>query len=450
MTVSELNETIIALSSGQGRAGVAVIRISGPKSDDILARLTNRPLPSVRKASVRWLFSSGVERIDEALVLRFKAPNSFTGEDLVELHCHGGVAVIETVLDLALQDGECRLAGPGEFTLRAFENDRLDLIQAEGIGDLIDATSSLQLKQAARFVAGDASETISAWRKQILEASAFLAASIDFSDEGDVSDDAHAPARDIILSLIGEFDRSLKTADTASRIRNGIRIAIIGAPNAGKSTLMNALLAREAAIVSDIAGTTRDVIETHMILAGVPVTLADTAGLRDTIDPVEAEGVRRAKSWAETADIRLYLTRLDSDISGLGFDDLTDNGALSLNIGTQSDRVEEAVDRPGFDLCVSARSGQGMSELTTRLESMISELLSSTEAPAIVRVRHKENLLTARKALKLALVQLDEYGDVDLAAFELSLATSALGSILGRVDVEDVLGEVFSGFCVGK
>ena len=447
MTVSEQIETIIALSSGQGRAGVAVLRISGPKSNEILRRLTKGRLPSVRQTSLRWLLDSEGERLDQALILRFEGPNSFTGEDLVELHCHGSIAVVEAVIALACQKKECRLAARGEFSQRAFENGRIDLVQAEGIADLIDSTSELQMKQAARFVAGDASETIQAWRKQVLEASAFLAASIDFSDEGDVSEEAHAPARDIIRQLVSDFDKSLETAQTATRIRDGIRIAIIGAPNAGKSTLMNALLSRDAAIVSDIAGTTRDIIETQMILAGVPVILADTAGLRKTDDPIEAEGVRRAEAWAENADIRLFLTRLDEVAETSETYKRRDTDLL---IGTQLDRV--AGYKPAFksDILVSAKTGEGMRDLINRLEDLILSLISSEEAPAIVRLRHRENLTSARSALNMALEQLDEFGDVDLAAFELSLARSSLESILGQVDVEDILGEVFSGFCVGK
>ena len=447
MTVSEQIETIIALSSGQGRAGVAVLRISGPKSNEILRRLTKGRLPSVRQTSLRWLLDSEGERLDQALILRFEGPNSFTGEDLVELHCHGSIAVVEAVIALACQKKECRLAARGEFSQRAFENGRIDLVQAEGIADLIDSTSELQMKQAARFVAGDASETIQAWRKQVLEASAFLAASIDFSDEGDVSEEAHAPARDIIRQLVSDFDKSLETAQTATRIRDGIRIAIIGVPNAGKSTLMNALLSRDAAIVSDIAGTTRDIIETQMILAGVPVILADTAGLRKTDDPIEAEGVRRAEAWAENADIRLFLTRLDEVAETSETYKRRDTDLL---IGTQLDRV--AGYKPAFksDILVSAKTGEGMRDLINRLEDLILSLISSEEAPAIVRLRHRENLTSARSALNMALEQLDEFGDVDLAAFELSLARSSLESILGQVDVEDILGEVFSGFCVGK
>ena len=356
-------DTIIALSSGQGRSGIAVVRISGPKSDKILKQLTHFRLPVPRKAATRWLYDSDGVRFDEALILRFTAPNSFTGEDCAEIHCHGSPAIVEAILIEAKRMKKVRLAERGEFSRRAFENGKLDLLQAEGIADLIDADSIAQMKQAARFVGGDASERIETWRKIILEASAFLAASIDFSDEGDVGEDAHAPVVGLIDELVSEFKAALTDAKSASRIRDGLRIAILGKPNAGKSTLINALAKRDAAIVSDIPGTTRDVLETHIVLNGVPVTVADTAGLRLTDDPIEAEGVKRARRWADDADIRIYLTRADDDVG----DRPTELGPNDIWVISQVDRAYGQLFPNEVDLSLAVATGQGMDTLESIL-----------------------------------------------------------------------------------
>lgn len=439
-------DTIIALSSGQGRSGIAVVRISGPKSDKILKKLTHFRLPAPRKAATRWLHDSYGVRFDEALVLRFSAPNSFTGEDCAEIHCHGSPAIVEAILIQATRLKKVRLAERGEFSRRAFENGKLDLLQAEGIADLIDANSIAQMKQAARFVGGDASERIETWRKIILEASAFLAASIDFSDEGDVGEDAHAPVVGLIDELVSEFNAALADAKSASRIRDGLRIAILGKPNAGKSTLINALAKRDAAIVSDIPGTTRDVLETHIVLNGVPVTVADTAGLRLTDDPIESEGVKRARRWAEDADIRIYLTRADDEVGNRPAE-LRPNDIWVIS---QADRADGELFPNEVDLSLAVATGQGMDTLESILLQKVVGLTSSDEAPTVVRLRHIESLNESLAALERAKALLMEIGDVDFAAFELSIARTSLDQILGHVDVEDILGEVFSGFCVGK
>ncbi|MAT34041.1 MAG: tRNA uridine-5-carboxymethylaminomethyl(34) synthesis GTPase MnmE [Ponticaulis sp.] len=445
--MTEFNsDTIIALSSGQGRAGVAVIRISGPKAFQSAIDLTAKRLPPPREAVVRWVVDEDGFRVDQVLLVRFSGPESFTGEDVVELHCHGSMAVVSKILQLATQTSDVRLAEAGEFSRRAFENNKLDLLQAEAIADLIDSDSEAQLKQAAKFLAGDASETISGWRRVLLEASALLAATIDFSDEGDVSEDVHLPAVRLLEGLKTEFETSLKNSKKAARVRDGVRLAILGKPNAGKSSLINALLAREAAIVSDIPGTTRDIVESQILISGVPVTIADTAGLRDSDDPIEAEGVRRAIQWAENADLRLYLSRLDAGSDSVRPVELKDN---DLWIGSQSDRVNTPI-RADYDLRISVATGEGMDRLASILTERVADMTSESEAPVVVRLRHQKNLSTALEAISQSLTLLIESGDVDLAEFELSIARSALDQILGRVDVEDILGEVFAGFCVGK
>lgn len=440
-------DTIVALSSGFGRAGVAVIRVSGPQSSAILQKLTDQRLPKIRQAVVRWLYDVEKVRLDQALTLRFEGPESFTGEDIVEIHCHGSIAVIEAVIGEIVASGLARPANPGEFSQRAFENGRMDLVQAEGIADLIDATGREQMRQAARFVAGDASETLELWRKSLLEASALLAASIDFSDEGDVPDDAHDPVLGLLSGLECEFKAALKNADSASRVRDGIRIAILGKPNAGKSTLINALTNRDAVIVSDIPGTTRDIVENQLVLNGIPVTLADTAGLRETDDPIEEEGVRRARKWADQADLRIYLDRAD-EYSGESRPDILGEG--DLWVASQTDRTKNAGSSFPHDLTLSVSKTTSLDVLKGVLESRVKTLTRSDDTPIIVRLRHKTSLKDALDAIDRAQFHLIENGDVDLAAFEVSIARSALDQILGRVDVEEILGEVFSGFCVGK
>ena len=448
MTTSSTNDTIIALSSGQGRSGVAVLRLSGSGSCDVLRFLSKQDPPKIRVAATRWLIDQNGDRFDEALVFRFEAPNSFTGEDVVEIQCHGSPAVISTIIELTIGSGLARLAEPGEFSRRAFENGKLDLLQAEGIADLIESNSAAQMKQAAKFLAGDASDVLISWRKTLLQASAFLAASLDFSDEGDVSDDVHLPAQNLIDDLITNFETSLRDADRASRVRDGLRIAILGKPNAGKSTLINYLTSRETAIVSEIPGTTRDIVESQIQLAGVPVTLADTAGLRETDDFVEAEGVRRAESWAASADLIIFLSRADDQSNIKRPDNLRDN---DLWVVSQVDRMADGrAFNSDVDLQISVQSGDGLESLVKMMSERVRSMISLQEDPVIVRARHKANLETALDALKQARVQLSDFGDVDLAEFELSVARSALDQILGRVEVEDILGEVFSGFCVGK
>ena len=446
MAKGETN-TIVALSSGFGRAGVAVIRVSGPESTAILQKLTHQRLPKIRQAAVRWLYDGEGVRLDQALTLRFEGPESFTGEDLVEFHCHGSVAVIEAVIGEIVGSGLARPANPGEFSQRAFENGRIDLVQAEGIADLIDSTGREQMRQAARFVAGDASETLESWRKSLLEASALLAASIDFSDEGDVPEDAHDPVLGLLSDLKGEFRVALRNAESASRVRDGIRIAVLGKPNAGKSTLINALTDRDAVIVSDIPGTTRDIVENQLLLNGIPVTLADTAGLRETVDPIEEEGVRRARKWADQADLRIYLDRAD-EYTGKAKPDFLDKS--DLWVASQTDRISGAEASLPHDLTLSVSEPTSLESLKSSLETRVKALTSSEDAPTIVRLRHKTSLTEALDAIERARSHLNENGDVDLAAFEVSIARSALDQILGRVDVEEILGEVFSGFCVGK
>jgi tRNA modification GTPase len=425
--------TIYALSSGRAAAGVAVVRISGPAAHGALQALAGS-LPKLRRATLRTLHHPTTKAaLDKALVLAFAGPQSATGEDMAELHIHGGVAVIDAVLAaLSLVPG-LTLASPGDFTRRAFDNGKLDLAQVEGLADLIAAQTEAQRQQALRQMDGALSGLFETWRRQLIHALAYVEADIDFADgEDDVPDGISAQAGAIIASLQTAWTAQLADASRGERLRDGFTVAIIGPPNAGKSSLLNALAQRDVAIVSPIAGTTRDSIEVHLNLFGYPVTLIDTAGLRDTDDPVEAEGVRRARAKAAAADLNLYLTS-----------DPQEQAPSGLRVQTKIDLLEVAAD----GLAISTLTGAGLSELISVLSQRAATAMAVGEAPSLTRARHREVLTEALTHLSSAQKQ---QHDLVLAAEELRLAARALGRITGRVDVEDVLDIIFSSFCIGK
>jgi tRNA modification GTPase len=448
--VAGSSDTIIALASAAGRAGVAVIRVSGAGADALLDALTAAPPPAPRLASIRVLRRpGGGDFLDEALVLRMPGPHSYTGEDVVELHLHGGTAIVAAVLDAARETGLARLAEPGEFTRRAFEAGRLDMLQVEAVADLIDAETETQRRQAARLYQGEASQRIEGWRQDLLAAFAALEAAIDFPDEADVPEDiarnAVAPAR----RLRTDLQRALDQADLFRSAREGVRIAILGPPNAGKSSLLNRLARREAAIVSDLPGTTRDVVEVRIVLAGVPVWVADTAGLREAADRIEAEGVRRALERAEAADLRIWVEAADgtgadgSDVSRETFGRPGD-----LDVVTKADLGGPA-GRPGA-IRVSARTGEGLQALEAALSELVAARTRSEETPIVTRARHQALVEDALVQVSRALDAADRGLGPELVAEDLRLAARSLGRITGAVDVEDILGEIFARFCIGK
>lgn len=456
--VRGLADTIIALASGAGRAGIAVIRVSGSRSEDVLRRLTgpagvSRETLPPRRATVRALKDAGDGFIDEAIVLWMPGPASYTGEDSVELHVHGGPAVVDAVLQAALATGFCRIAEPGEFTRRAFESGRMDLTQAEAIGDLIDAETEGQRRQAGRLYQGEAARVFEAWRGLLLTAMAALEASIDFPDETDIPGEIDRTALGPIAALVDELEAALGDAGRLSAVREGFRIAILGPPNAGKSSLMNRLAGREAAIVSPIAGTTRDVVEVRLVLAGFPVWVADTAGLREASDAIEAEGVRRALTRAEEADLRIWV-RDGSDVSretsgGAGLGSARPGDIAVLN---KADLLAAAPGRPESDdvFVVSAKTGAGFERLEQRLIQLVRERLEGEEAPLVTRARHRELVQEALAAIKRALEGARRAVGAELVAEDLRLAARALGRITGAIDAEDLLDRIFSQFCVGK
>ncbi|MGB8622945.1 MAG: tRNA uridine-5-carboxymethylaminomethyl(34) synthesis GTPase MnmE [Paracoccaceae bacterium] len=428
-------DTIYALATARGKAGVAVIRLSGPAACDAV-RALGVSLPSQRVAGLRKLRDKNGGLLDEALVLWFAEGASFTGEEMVELQCHGSPATVAAILKALSDIDGLRLADPGEFTRRALENERLDLAQVEGLSDLIEAETEAQRRQALRVLSGAIGDRAESWRCDLIRAAALLEATIDFADE-DVPVDVSPEVLDLLARVQGDLEREAAGVSAAERIREGFEVAIVGPPNVGKSTLLNMLAGREAAITSEFAGTTRDVIEVRMDLHGLPVTVLDTAGLRDTDDVVEGIGIDRARQRAAAADLRVFL--LDESGSTLGLDpdpdDISLRGKADLSIGEGP--------------AVSGKTGAGVEALidaiTSRLETRAMRAATAT------RERHRVSILRALASISSARNQVTRgSASVELAAEELRTAIRALDSLVGRVDVEHILDEIFASFCLGK
>ncbi len=428
-------DTIFALASARGKAGVSVIRISGPRAHDAMVRLAG-DLPEARKASLRTLHESGGAVLDEALILRFDAGHSFTGEDSGELQVHGSAAVVNAVIrELSQLDG-LRLAEPGEFTRRALENDRLDLARVEGLADLIDAETEAQRKQALRVFSGALGEKAEAWRRDLIRAAALIEATIDFADQ-DVPVDVRPEVESLLEGVIGELSRELEGVGAAERVRDGFEVALVGAPNTGKSTLLNYLAGREAAITSEVAGTTRDVIEVRMDIQGIPVTILDTAGLRETGDTVESIGVERTLQRAGQADLRVFLIDREGEQPPMQVakDDLVLLGKADLR-GASADGV-------------SGVTGQGVRPMLAQIAAQLEGRVA--RVGVAIKERHRMAITRALGGLTATRPLLVDLPDsADLAAEELRGAIAALDSLVGRVDVEHILDEIFASFCIGK
>lgn len=447
------DQTIFALSSGRPPSAIALVRVSGPQAGLVLTTLAGR-LPTPRQASRRPLRNGAGQPIDDAVVLWFPGPGTATGEDVAEFHVHGGRAVLATLLAAVSLIPNTRAAEPGEFTRRAFENGKLDLTEAEGLDDLIHADTDRQRRQALRQLQGLLGNRARHWRERIIEASALIEAGIDFSDEGDVPAELRAPAVKAIKALYDEIAEVLAAQGHSERLRDGLVVAIAGEPNVGKSTLMNQLARREIAIVSPHAGTTRDAIEVQLDLDGYPVTVIDTAGIRETDDPVEQEGVRRARARAEDADLVLWLVEgeraADPDpmrslwTSGEGHR----SGRSVWIVRNKIDLGGAAAARRAGEFGISASRGDGIPELVEGLVKFATDFFGTTEGALVTRARQRDLLGRASDSLRRSLELVDE-GE-ELAAEELRAAAYALGRLLGRVDVEDVLGAIFQKFCIGK
>lgn len=427
-------DTIFALASARGKAGVAVVRLSGPQAHEAAQTLAG-PLTAPRRTTLRKLRWQG-EVLDEALVIMFSAGASFTGEAACEFHLHGGAATISAVLQALSDQPGLRLAEPGEFTRRALINGQLDLAQVEGLADVIDAETEAQRRQALRVLSGAVGTRVAGWRRDLVRAAALIEATIDFVDE-DVPVDVVPEVADLVSSLLRELRAEVAGAQVAERIRDGFEVAIIGAPNSGKSTLLNKLAGREAAIVSEYAGTTRDVIEVRMDLNGLPVTLLDTAGLRETADPVEGIGIERGLTRARSADLRIFL--------------LGDEGVPPLlEPCTEDICVRGKVDLRCDDAAgVSGRTGQGLDDLIAMVGFKLSQ--RATSAGILTRERHRIAIREAIGALETALDEVETgSARTEIAAAEIRSATIALESLVGLVDVENLLDEIFASFCIGK
>ncbi|MEN5364321.1 tRNA uridine-5-carboxymethylaminomethyl(34) synthesis GTPase MnmE [Brevundimonas intermedia] len=435
-----MTDTIFALATPPGRGAIAVIRLSGPAVEPALTALGATKLKP-RMAAVRDLTHDG-DHIDQALVLRFVAPNSYTGEDSAELHLHGGRAVVEAASRALIALG-VRPAEPGEFTRRAFQNGRMDLAQAEAVADLIDAETSAQARQALGQLDGKLSEAYAGVRRDLLHALALVEAEIDFPDE-EVPDNLARTAGPVLDRLADDLRLAVDTGRRGERVRDGYRIVLIGETNAGKSSLFNALVAREAAIVTPIAGTTRDVLDADLVIGGYAVTLSDTAGLRESDDPVEAEGVRRARLRAEQADLRLWV-RAPGDPDGVAADYARPD---DLVVANKSD-LGSIHTTSGLEvLSVSTESGQGLPELHDWIAARLSADLVGADFPAITRERHRVRLTEALSAVTAARIALDVAPE--MAGDDLRRAADALARVTGAIGVEDILGQVFSTFCIGK
>ncbi len=445
------DHTIFALSSGRPPSAIAVVRVSGSQAAASLNLLAGK-VPGPRRATRALLRDFQGQPIDDAVVLWFPGPASATGEDVAEFHVHGGRAVLAALFAALSRFEQMRPAEPGEFTRRSFENGKIDLTAAEGLDDLIHADTDRQRRQALRQLKGLLGDKARSWRERIIEASALIEAGIDFSDEGDVSAELLAPARDRMVTLAGEIDEVLAVQAQGERLRDGLVVAITGPPNVGKSTLMNQLARREVAIVSPHAGTTRDAIEVQLDLDGYPVTMIDTAGIRETDDPVEQEGVRRARAKAAEADLVLWLT------------DSPDPGArraatapawivrnkvdLDAERGGAIGRANSETAQKGVDFEISAKQGDGVGELVSALVSFAESYFGGGEGGLITRERQRRLLEETSRSLHRSIEVIGQ-GD-EFAAEDLRAAAYTLGRLLGRVDVEDILDVIFREFCIGK
>jgi tRNA modification GTPase len=437
------DQTIFALSSGRPPSAIAIVRVSGPESGAALKKLAGK-IPSPRVATRVLLRDARDQGIDDSVVLWFPGPASATGEDVAEFHIHGGRAVLASLFAALAGTKNLRAAEPGEFTRRAFENGKLDLTEAEGLDDLIHADTDRQRRQALRQLKGLLGDRARDWRKEIIEASALIEAGIDFSDEGDVPAELIAPALAKVRALRDEIKNVLAAQGQAERLRDGLVVAIAGPPNVGKSTLMNQFARREVAIVSPHAGTTRDIIEVQLDLDGYPVTVIDTAGIRETDDPVEQEGVRRARARAADADLVLWLT--DADDGKTGHQGSAPVWPVRNKIDL--DRAGGGIGTASSGFRISAAQGDGVADLVGSLVSFAKDFFGSSEGGLITRERQRRLLMDTAASLDRGLAAVGQ-GE-ELVAEDLRSAVYSLGRLLGRVDVEDILDVIFREFCIGK
>ena len=426
-------DTIFALASAPGKAGISIVRLSGPLAINVAEKLTKSKLKE-KQPNLRVIYDSDNHFIDQALILIFRKPYSFTGENVVEFHLHGSSAVVSSVIKLLGNFKGLRSAEAGEFTRCALDNGKLDLAQVEGLADLIEAETDAQHKQAARIFNGALGEKTKEWRAKLVKAGALLVATLDFADE-EVPEEVTPEVEKLINMVLSDLDKEIIGVQTAERIRSGFEVAIVGAPNLGKSTLLNYLVGRDAAITSNVSGTTRDVIEVKLDLRGLPVTILDTAGIRKSDDKVEEIGISRALERSSLSDLRIVLTEDGEYPSGLKKRD--------------TDIICIAKDDQGNRGGVSGKTGAGIDRLKNNIWDILND--KAQYVGIATRERHKSSMVNAKKFLGNAVVSLRDGPEYyDITAEEIRAATSALDSLIGRIGVEDVLDEVFSSFCLGK
>ena len=426
-------DTIFALASAPGKAGISIVRLSGPLAINVAEKLTKSKLKE-KQPNLRVIYDSDNHFIDQALILIFRKPYSFTGENVVEFHLHGSSAVVSSVIKLLGNFKGLRSAEAGEFTRCALENGKIDLAQVEGLADLIDAETDAQHKQAARIFNGALGEKTKEWRAKLVKAGALLVATLDFADE-EVPEEVTPEVEKLINMVLSDLDKEIIGVHTAERIRSGFEVAIVGAPNLGKSTLLNYLVGRDAAITSNVSGTTRDVIEVKLDLRGLPVTILDTAGIRKSDDKVEEIGISRALERSSLSDLRIVLT---------------EDGEYPVGLKKRdTDIICIAKDDQGNLGGVSGKTGAGIDRLKNNIWDVLNE--KAQYVGIATRERHKSSMVNAKKFLGNAVVSLRDGPEYyDITAEEIRAATSALDSLIGRIGVEDVLDEVFSSFCLGK
>ena len=442
--------TIYALSSGPGISGIAVIRVSGKDTTKVIKKITGKKLPRPRMATLRKFNKNGEkELIDEGVIIWFPGPNSYTGEDLAEFHVHGSRAVIKAMHLAISKIKNCRLAEPGEFTKRAFQNGRINLLKAESIADLISSETEIQRKQALKIMSGESADKFNSWRKKLLKILSYVEAKIDFPEE-DLPKKIISDAQKMLNNVLFEIKKTLDDQKVGERIREGFKIAILGPPNSGKSSLLNYLSKRDVAIVSEIAGTTRDVIETHLNLDGYPVIVSDTAGIRSSKNEIEKKGIKIALKHAQDADLRLVIVSAkNADFTNVLKKLLTKNGILVLN---KSDLIKGKLNSKfkKYDhIFISIKKDLNLNKLILKIKSKLKNKFTTTEDILITRERHRQNLISCVQHLE-KFQKKKSVLDFDKDAEDLRLASRHLGMIVGKVGVEELLGSIFNDFCIGK
>jgi len=442
--------TIYALSSGSGVSGIAVIRVSGKKTIEVIRKLTDGNFPKPRVATLKKFNKNGKkEMIDEGVILWFPGPDSYTGEDLAEFHVHGSRAVIDAMHGAISKVKTCRLAEPGEFTKRAFQNGKINILKAESIADLISSETEIQRKQALKIMNGASAEKFNSWRKKILKNLSHIEAKIDFPDE-DLPKGIYVEIQKTTNKVLADIKKTLSDQKVGERIREGFKIAIVGPPNSGKSSLLNYLSKRDASIVSETAGTTRDVIETHLNLSGYPVIISDTAGIRNSKNEIEKKGIKIALKRAEDADLKLVIVSSKSvDFTVIMKDLLDKNSILIVN---KSDLIKGKVNNKFKKynyVLISIKKDKNINKLITKIKNKLKNKFLNSGDTLITRERHRQNLINCVHHLE-EFKKKKATEDFDKAAEDLRMATRHLGMIVGKVDVEELLGNIFNDFCIGK